>query len=534
MRTKLKIYFTASVLISFSAFTHAFQSESEQTRIDKLSKKLEAVRIKLKIPGMAITVVKDGKVLLSKGFGVSNIENGSAVDENTMFAIGSTTKAFTASLAGILVEEGKLSFDAPVTDYLPWYTPNLEEDTGKLTLRDMLSHRSGIARNDILWASGQVDSTTLLKESLDAIPLTPYKKNFNYNNVMFLAAGLATAKAAGEESWATLLKDKLLSPLGMNQTITEHSAINAIKNYAQGYSWNAELNQFDTVTRRNLDNIAPAGGLHSNVIDMAKWLKFNLAANNHSNDINFNKEELRQPHVKIQDNLFYGMGWMIQPWNGKKVIQHGGSVPGYASQVALIPEENIGFVLLTNVTSSPIQQGSMQLIWDALLNNATESDEESQDLNLSFYTNKYIANFGNFNNETFSVTESENKLYINIPGQKNFELLPPKEGKWYFAFTDTIAISFEQEGNNKASAMKLHQGGMTFELLPKSLVKEKPRNQEQFNAYLGKYTTPKFPAPIRALVQNGNLSIDVPGEMVNELELPTPNGHRNFKVSDVV
>lgn len=521
-----------ATIVSYSSL--AFQSQTE--RLQNISQTMEKLRQDMHIPGMALVIVKDDRVILAEGFGYADVENKVPVGPQTNFAIGSTSKAFTATLAAMMVDEKSMLWDDKVTDYIRWFKPELGEETGNLTIRDMLSNRSGLARNDALWVSGTVTREDILRESMDAIPLGKFRKSFHYNNVLFSAAGEATARAANARSWDSLLQERILTPLKMHSS----TSLNAQSvNMALGYRWREDSESYEQLNKKNLDNIAAAGGIHSNAMDIANWLRFNLNRGSFEGKRLLSEsqfEQLWRPVVPVSKDKHYALGWFTGSWNGKKVVEHGGSIQGYAAQVALMPEEGLGFALLTNTTITPLQRGSMEIVWKGLLGAHETNSPASNQSQLKPYTGRYVANFGPFKETFFTVQVNQHgELSVDIPGQKLFVLNEPdKTGKWYFQLTDTIAVSFAQIENEQANLMRLHQSGMNFELPREGVLVQGDLDIAEYTPFIGRYTHEKLPQPITVLISNGRLAVDVPGQMVYELRPPQEDGHRQFRISDTL
>ena len=190
-----------------------------EERLARLTEELEIQRQELHIPGMAMAVVQGDELIYSHGFGSADLESSRAVTPETLFAIGSSTKAFTASLIGMLVDEGKMSWDDPVTKFLPYFELKIDTDDAEamVTIRDLLSHRTGFTRMGMLWAGGAVSREEILRTATLAEPWSPFRDKFYYNNVAFLAAGMASSVAAGS-SWDDLQAERLLTPLAMKSS----------------------------------------------------------------------------------------------------------------------------------------------------------------------------------------------------------------------------------------------------------------------------------------------------------------------------
>src|SRR6185503_1455426 len=196
-------------------------------------------------------------------FGLADVEAQRAVTPETLFAIGSTTKAFTATLVGMLADEGKLTLDDPITKHIPWFALPIDgKKNEQVTLRDLLSHRTGFARMDVLWAGGKATREEVLRTAVRAEPMAPFRKKFLYNNIMFLAAGEACTAVTGH-TWEELVRTRLFEPLGMRSSDLSVTEAQHDPRLAMGYKWNADTQTFEHLPIRDLVAIAPAGAINS-------------------------------------------------------------------------------------------------------------------------------------------------------------------------------------------------------------------------------------------------------------------------------
>jgi CubicO group peptidase (beta-lactamase class C family) len=224
-------------------------------------------------PGLAIAVVKDGQVVFAQGYGVRELGKPDPVDTHTLFAIGSTTKAMTAALIGMLVDEKKVELDAPVTRYLPWFQLRDPAVTRDLSVRDLLTHRAGLGNADYLWY-GQNNSTEEILRRVRLIePAYPVRSGFIYQNIMYAAAG-AVIEAASGKPWAEMIRTRIFEPLGMRETIATASTLAAQPNVASPHY--LIDGQVRVIENASVDPVAPAGSVWSSVADMAKWMQFLL------------------------------------------------------------------------------------------------------------------------------------------------------------------------------------------------------------------------------------------------------------------
>jgi CubicO group peptidase (beta-lactamase class C family) len=312
-------------------------------------------------PGMAIAIVKDNKTVFAKGYGVRELGKPEKVDENTVFAIASNSKAFTTAALSILIDEGKIgSWDDKVIQYLPefkLYDPYVTEN---VTIRDLVSHRTGLDTfsGDLLWYGTNYGSDEILRRAQYLVPHGKFRASYGYQNLMFIAAGRVIERVSGK-TWGQFVSERILQPLGMNRTVT--SAKDLKENAALPH--NESGGKLRVLPRGNGDNSAAAGGINSSAADMAKWLLLQLGKGEYeSRRIVSAKNiwEMQQPAVILpitegasRNNPTrhfnaYALGWNVYDYQGRKIVTHSGGIDGMLSRTVLIPEENIGFVILTN------------------------------------------------------------------------------------------------------------------------------------------------------------------------------------------
>ena len=510
---------------------------SLEQRLDRLVEELEQQRQTLHIPGMAIAIVQDDEVILTHGFGVADIENETPVTPDTLFAIGSSTKAFTSTLVGMLVDDGKMEWDDPVTDYIAYFTLDIdsEDETDEVAIRDLLCHRTGFVRMGLLFGSGALPREEVLEAATAAEPWTGFRENWYYSNVMYLAAGVAAGNAAGTD-WDTLVGERIFEPLGMGNSSTSVSQVQSDPRLSMGYIWDDDLQAYKHKPMRNVDNIGPAGAINSNVLDMAQWLRFQLGAGEYEGNRLVSEEQLSETwtsQIEIAPGVSYGLGWLIREWRGQPVIEHGGNVDGFSAEVALLPESNLGFVLLTNVSVTALQQVSVNMVWEALLGEWEDTDGQGETEDYDVYTGEYLANFGQIEDEVLTVLVQNDRLAVDVPGQQVYELREPdEEGKWYFVISNDIAVSFERDDGGNVTSMKMYQAGLVFDLPRKGVEIAPEIPLEELQKYLGSYRSEELGITVEVLIQNNRLAVDWPEEMVYELYPPDDEGIWVFRVSE--
>jgi CubicO group peptidase (beta-lactamase class C family) len=530
---------TPSVAAAASAASGEARETTLAARLARLCDALEAQRVEMHVPGMALAVVQDDEIVLARGFGLADLAEGRPATADTVFAAGSTTKAFTAALAATLVDEGRLAWDAPITRYLPYFTLELETDEAdaELTLADLLSHRSGFTRMSLAWASGEVPREEVLRTAARAEPWAAFRAGFHYNNVMFLAAGEALGVAAGT-TWDELLRERILGPLEMTSTTLSIDAAQRDPRLAQGYVWDAERARFDPVPMRRLDGIAPAGAINSTANDMAQWVRLMLARGERDGRRIVAPErfaELWSPHVTVAGPVTYGLGWFLREWDGRELVEHGGNIDGFSAQVGLLPEEGVGFVLLCNVSSTPLQQLSLDMVWEHLVGvPPSAAGGDAAEVDYAPYLGRYQATFGAQQDALLTVQVNANgALALDVPGQMVYALkAPDAEGRWSFALTDTIAVSFHEVEDGRANVLVLHQGGLDVEAPREGWRYPVEVPLAELERYLGRYAVPGEDEQLEVVVRNNHLAVDVPGQLAIELHPPGADGVRVARIAD--
>jgi len=501
-----------------------------------LSSLVESARVDHRIPGLALAVVRDGELVFAKGFGLADMESARAADADTLFAIGSTTKAFTTTLLAMLGEDGRIAWDDPVMQHLPEFrlAPRGGE-AGDVTIRDLVCHRTGFTRMGVLWAAGLASSDRVLAQATHAEPWDGFRKSFHYNNVMFLAAGTAAA-AAGQAPWATQVRQRILKPLGMENTFTTEAEYRGQPRLAAGYQWDENRGDWKRLPMRNIDRVAPAGAIVSSVNDMSRWLRFLLALGEADEARLISEAALRetwQPQIDVAPGqLAYAMGWMVQPWRGRTVIQHGGNIDGFAAQVSFIPEESLGYVLLSNVTASALQGGSVDLLFGALLDSPQQEDQAAGAEDLTRFVGKYDADFAAFHNLVFEVRIEKEKLGVDVPGQMFFLMKPADEnGLRSFELTDAIAVEFEIDESGKVRALRMHQAGHVFRLPREGAPPADwdPALVAEPGPITGRYTFEPAAQEWTVRARDGVLTVEVPGQTEYELGDANEEGWRMFR-----
>ncbi|MBS1718442.1 MAG: beta-lactamase family protein [Armatimonadetes bacterium] len=418
MRKGIALCALALVSLSFGS------APDMATKLKTLSEKLEIARKQSHVPGMAIAVVKDGEVILTQGFGYRDLENKLPVTPNTIFAIGSSSKAFTSALMLIAQEDGKLKLTDSPKKYVPGFKMYDKKADEKITLSDLMCHNSGLMRVDLPWYGGKLSQSECIDLVQHIKPTVPFPGKFQYSNLMFLCAGVAESNAEGT-TWDGLLSSRILKPLGMDSTIPMWPTNRgASTDQANPYRFSAASGKENLLKPRDISEIAPAGSIASNATDMAKWVKLMLAHGKTASGQLFSEDSYKaitSKHNTVAPGIDYGYGWFLRDWKGRKYVEHGGNIDGFSAEVAFVPGENLGFVLLTNLDAAPIQGQVADMVWASLIDTPAEpvitAKATAPEAEVGTYTASAI-------NLSITVTYKEGKLFAQPKGQPNLELIP--------------------------------------------------------------------------------------------------------------
>ncbi len=331
------------------------------------------------VPGLAVAVVKNDSVVFARGYGVREIGRPERVDEHTLFAIASTTKAMAAATVGMLVDEAKLHWDDPVARHLPALQLHDPYATRELTVRDLLSHRSGLPRGDLLWWASPYERAEVLQRVRHLQPGWGFRAQYGYQNIMFLAAGELLGQVAGQ-SWDDFMAERLFRSMGMTRSNTTVRALAGMDNLATPHV--RIENQVRPVAWRNFDNLGAAGSVNSSAWDMAQWIRLNLGRGQYRGQRLLSDsvvKEMQTPQTVIRadtlaERLYphthfraYGLGWSLQDYRGHKMVHHGGALDGMRTHVAMIPEENLGVVVIANMAPTTLHVALVYRVLDAYL-----------------------------------------------------------------------------------------------------------------------------------------------------------------------
>ena len=334
-----------------------------------------------RVPGLAIAVVKDDSVVLARGYGVLDLTKPAPVTEHTRFAIGSTTKAMTSAALGMLVDEGKLRWDDRVIDHLPDFRLYDPYATRELTVRDLLTHRSGLPGTDLLWVRADLSLAEMMRRLRFVPPSSSFRSQWAYQNVVYAIGGALIAKVSGM-AWEDFIRARIFTPLGMTESEPLVAGIESRPNVARPHE------QFGDTVRavpiRSTDPVAAAGSVWSSVSDMARWMRFILDSGRVGTRRLLTPatfSELITPQIRAaaatypaltlaRPHIFgYALGWFVQDYRGETVWMHTGSIDGMTAIIGLLPDRRVGVFVLANLDHAEVRHALMYKVFDLYAGN---------------------------------------------------------------------------------------------------------------------------------------------------------------------
>lgn len=506
MKRKIILLHLLFVFLLLPAFVLGQSLDEKLKEIDAYAEK---ARADWNVPGFAVAIVKDDKVVFAKGYGVRELGKPEKVDENTLFAIASNSKAFTTASLAILVDEKKLNWDDKVSRYLPEFQMYNPYVTSELTIRDLVSHRSGLDTfsGDLLWYETTYNSDEILRRVRFLKPKSSFRSQFGYQNLMFIAAGKVIEKVSGQ-AWGQFVRERILTPLGMTRTTV---SIRDLKdNYAMPHNESAGGGKLRVLHLGNVDGAAPAAALNSSVKEIANWLRLQLGHGKFEGKQIYSERQAGEmwtantllgvnpfPAKDAPTKLFsaYGLGWFLSDYRGRKVVSHGGGLDGMISQTAMMPEENLGLVVLTNSETS-VNSIMQNKIFDVFLEVTPKRDwsaerlerakqiktreaEEAKKVDAAHVANTKptlaLSNYaGTYTDRLYgdaTVTEENGKLVMRFVQSPNFvaDLEHWHYDTFQIKWRPTVAYNFPRgfvtftiDKNGKTDEMKIDQPNNDF------------------------------------------------------------------------
>jgi CubicO group peptidase (beta-lactamase class C family) len=499
------------VLIFLPAYLLAQNLDAKLAEIDSYA---QTVMTTHGGPGMAIAAVKDDKLVFAKGYGTRELGKNSPVDENTVFAIASNSKAFTTAALSILIDEKKLAWDDKVSKYLPDFQMYDPWVTSELTVRDLVTHRVGLDTfsGDLLWYETTYSGDEILKRVRYLPKVSSFRTRFGYQNLMFIAAGKVVEKVSGK-SWCDFVTERVLNPLGMSRTTC---SIRTLPDNS-AFPHNESGGKLRVLHRGNVDGAYAAAALNSSVTDLSRWIRTQLGKGKFEGKQIFSEAQgwqMHQPYLsqQISEAAWKGnptrhftgvaMGWFVYDYHGRKIVNHSGGLDGMLSYTVLIPEENAGFVVLTN-SESPgfaIMMNKMRDVfvnapkrdWNAeaveqVKRNKTEAENELKKADAARIANTKpslaLSNYaGTYSDKMYgdiSVVEENGRLVMRFLPSPNFvaDLEHWHYDTFVIKWRPSVAynfprgfVTFTLDKNGKTDELKIDQPNNDFwfyELAPK-------------------------------------------------------------------
>jgi CubicO group peptidase (beta-lactamase class C family) len=552
---KQLLFVPAIFSVMFAGAQENIQSDKRFAGLDTAFARILSV---WKGAGFAVAVVEKNKVVYAKGFGYRNNEEKLPVTPNTLFAIGSCTKAFTASLIGSLAAKGDLDIDKPVRDYLPELKFYNNEMNDRITLRDMMCHRTGLPRHDFSWYLFSTNSRdSLLKRIQYLEPSAEIREKWQYNNFMYMAQGVIIEKYT-HQSWETNIKNSIFQPLGMKRSNLTIPDLEKDPDAAIGYETrdSAKIRQIKKTDYHPIDAMGPAGAINSTAMEMANWLNTWIHAGKFNGKeifpSGFAAEAMSSqmvsgsglPNPGMKDILFstYGFGWTMASYQGHYRVEHGGNIDGFSASTCFFPTDSIGIVVLSNQGSSSIPPIVVNLISDRMLglkykdwNNYLwegsekirqgQTDVETRKVasvivrtNASHPLKDYTGLFNNKGYGTMDVYLEHDSLFVCIG--KDTAYLKQDKYDWFKiysrdkqgkvdssqGFAIEFRISSNGEINELNAAFEPTVKTLVFSRIPK-LASVKPDSLKKFE---GEYTIGSI--SLKVFLQSNALHLSVPGQ----------------------
>jgi CubicO group peptidase (beta-lactamase class C family) len=432
------LIFTVLAIVACSWVQAQQKLQIDSEAIDRY---LKSEMDKWKVPGCAVAILNGKDVLFANGYGLRNVEEGLPVSPNTVFKIASCTKSFTAAAAGLLVGQKKLDWDRPVIEYLPQLKLADKELTSQVTLRDLLSHRTGIYDDDWSWVGDHIDEKRMY-EILAAMPRqNPLRTGYLYSNMTYALAGRLIALKSND-SWRNVIRMNFLEPLSMESTVFSHNESSGLDDFAFGYEYADSSNTFvrGDLSEHYTDSLSVCEAfafISSSALDLSKWLRLFINGGYRQEEQIIPKDvfqELIRPvnymHPSTDSALtesYYCMGWIQNYYKGHQLLQHSGGLTGFKCYMSFMPKDSIGIVVLTNGQSYFFPTAVTYDLYDVILG-----------LPPSDWSNKFMAR------QKRSATK-KNEAGVDIPGTRPSKLLHEYVGLYHSQWLGDMKVTLENE-----------------------------------------------------------------------------------------
>ena len=560
MNAKRFLYYTLTFICSYSA---PAQDHPADKRFAGLDTAFARVLKNWNAAGFAVAVVEKNKVVYSKGFGFRNVEKKLPVTPNTLFAIGSCTKAFTASLIGMLQQNGKVDLDKPVRNYFPELKFFRDEMNDHITLRDMMCHRTGLPRHDFSWYFFPSSSRDSLIQRIQYMePSAGLREKWQYNNFMFLAQGVVVEKLSGK-SWESNVREKIFAPLGMTHSVFSIEDLEKSDDAATGYGLKK-----DSILKKteyyHIDAMGPAGSINSSVTDMSNWVITWINGGKYMGKeiipASYLSEAISSqmvagsgfPDKDRRDIIFsnYGFGWFLASYRGHYRVEHGGNIDGFSASTCFFPADSIGIIVLSNQEASTVPSIVRNLIadrmlglkysdWNSDLKNAVNKEKAAaKDIEKSASTGNrktnappthnlsdYAGLYSNPGYGTIEVSRTADSLFARVGSHtwwlrhQQYDIFEPfdKDAKDGIDTSDKSSpIQFQMNTSGDIESALLNLEPSVKPLVFSRTAKPKEISRDSLQAFAGEYTL--GPTTIKVYIKaEKTLYLFVPGQPEYEL-----------------
>ncbi|HXF12054.1 MAG TPA: serine hydrolase [Terriglobales bacterium] len=369
-----------ATFIAIAASAHSQSAPAAQKPAQNLAwldQFVPAEMQKWKVPGLAIAVVRHDQVIYSRGFGMRDVRRNLPVTTKTLFAIGSISKSFTALSMGILNDEGKFDWDKPVRQYIPDFQVYDPVASERMTPRDLITHRSGLASHDLVWYSSNFSREDLVHRLRFLQSNRDFRSGYHYNNMLVMTAGYVVGKVSGE-GWENFVRQHIWEPLGMTGSNFSVDDSQKSADFAQPYRKDESSGEVNQVPFHEMVAIGPAGSINSNIEDMSRYAMFQLGKGKVGgrqvvSEANLNLMHSPQVSMGAQrefkelGSMSYGMGWVNTSYRGHRMVWHNGEIDGFYALLSMLPDDDLGVVILTNIQDWPVTDVAAYQIYDRLL-----------------------------------------------------------------------------------------------------------------------------------------------------------------------
>ncbi|SFA54104.1 CubicO group peptidase, beta-lactamase class C family [Pedobacter suwonensis] len=505
--------------------------------------------------GFSVAVVKGDDIIYSKGFGYRDVENKKPVTPNTLFAIGSSSKAFTGSLLGLLRKEGKLTFEDKAVSLLPKLHFYSEEMDSQIILRDLMAHRTGLSRYDFSWLLfNTANRDSIIARVKYMKPSAAVREKWFYNNFMYLAQGMIVERLTGK-TWEQNIKEKFFIPLEMNRSNTDIKAFKEDSDASLPYTV-AKGNEIKKVDYYNINGMGPAGSINSSANDMANWLKVWVSGGFFKKKeilpTDYVREAASSQMVMSADlpaehnDIFlanYGLGWMIGSYRGHYMVEHGGNINGFSANVAFLPSDQLGIVVLSNQNGSQVPAVVRNSIVDRLLNlktidwngeamkkikanmQVTKGTKSTPILNTipSHPLKDYVGSFENPAYGTIKVWQEKNELYTLLSDEKvllkhmHYDVFDPKsidKNGVVDTVQSNLMFNFSGGVDGKIQGIGIFLDGsdkpVMFDFKPEAKI----LSLKELQKYTGEYALGQI--TVKVYLKGNTLMVHVPGQQEYE------------------